>query len=90
MPAIVHLDVLELEMDDYAAELELDNEPFEPEDGDLTTADHIHFYSDGKLAFTVGDDENMADAIYDWMNEEGYHPNVWFISDHGNAHPIEL
>lgn len=21
-----------------------------------------------------------------WMEREGYFPNVWFISDHGNAH----
>ena len=60
----------------------------EPEEGDYTTEDHRHFYQFGKLVVTVPDDDG-----YDWrvfvsehMEQEEYYPNVWFISDHGNAH----
>jgi hypothetical protein len=72
-----------------------DAAPTEPEEGDWTTMDHINFFSDGHLmlqAHMPGDrhtplcDHCMWDAIDAVMDLEKFWPNVWFISDHGNAH----
>lgn len=67
----------------------------EPQEDDYKTEDHIHFYQYGKLVVTVP----MADGFEaeDWMphvrahvEKEQYFPNVWWISDHGNAHLISV
>ena len=73
-------------------EEEADSEPQEPEEGDYTTSDHVHFYVDGKLVLTVpgGEEGDHVAALKAHMEQEGYWPNAWFISDHGNAHRIEL
>ena len=60
-------------------------DPSEPEEGDLTTEDHRVFYSGGKKAFAVGEDEDWRQAAREWMDREQFWPNVWLISDHGNA-----
>lgn len=68
------------------------HEPDEPEEGDITTEDHVTFYQYGKKWLTVSrdaDDEEMWSAINAKMKKEGFFPNVWFISDHGNAHLME-
>lgn len=59
--------------------------PVEPEEGDLMTSDCVKFYADGRLAFTVEDDEDMSDAIDAYMTEEGFYPNVWLLDDHGGC-----
>lgn len=65
-------------------------EPSEPEEGDITTTDHVHFYCNGKLIpidLTVDSStEDMWKALRGYMAATHYWPNVWFISDHGNAH----
>jgi len=64
-------------------------EPFEPEDDDLTTIDHARFYQGGKLCVKVSPDASTAEmwaAIDKFCKEEQFWPNVWFLSDHGNAH----
>lgn len=30
------------------------------------------------------------DELREWMEREQYYPNVWWISDHGNAHRVTL
>ncbi len=69
-----------------------DSESSEPEEDDYTTEDHIHFYQSGKLAFTVpgGADGDHVAALRAHMEQEQFWPNVWFVSDHGNAHLIDL
>jgi hypothetical protein len=62
----------------------------EPEEGDYSTEDHIHFYQYGKLVVTVPEGESIRQALQDHMNENAFFPNVWFISDHGNAHLMTL
>jgi hypothetical protein len=57
----------------------------EPEEGDIVTTDHEHWYQDGKLVVT-GDENDVRE----YMDDERFWPNVWFISDHGNAHLITL
>lgn len=55
----------------------------EPEEGDITTEDHEHWYQYGKLYFT-GD----YDGLKKKMDVNKFWPNVFFISDHGNAHLV--
>jgi hypothetical protein len=65
------------------ARLISEDEDDEPEEGDITTEDHQHWYMDGRLYHT-GD----AKSLKAKMDREGWFPNVFFISDHGNAHLI--
>lgn len=65
-------------------------EPAEPEEGDLTTENHRVFWSRGKVAFAVGEDEDWRQAAREWMDREQFWPNVWLISDHGNAHLLSM
>jgi hypothetical protein len=66
---------------------ELDTEPAED---DITTTDHIHWYQYGKLVLTTPDPNDCEQQVRRWMEEERFWPNAWFISDHGNAHRLEL
>ena len=64
-------------------------EPCCPEEDDWTTHDHKNFYQAGKIVLTLTGEETdaeMWDAIANKMESANFSPNVWFISDHGNAH----
>jgi hypothetical protein len=63
-------------------------EPQEPEEGDLITEDHHHFYQDGKLVVVVPPEHDWENKVCRYMDEENFWPNVWFLSDHGNYHPL--
>jgi hypothetical protein len=66
-------------------------EPSEPIEDDLVTEDHSKFYQCGKLVLTVDRDASeleMWRAIETYMAKANFWPGVWFISDHGNAHPM--
>jgi hypothetical protein len=67
-----------------------DAEPEGPEEGDITTSDYRHFYQYGKLAFTVEDDGDMDAKLRAYMERDGFYPNVWSISDHGNPVLLNL
>jgi hypothetical protein len=61
----------------------------EPEEGDLVTSDHVHFYANGRRVVTVDADASktrMWRQLDAYMKSQNFYPNVWFISDHGNAH----
>ena len=58
-------------------------EPSQPDDDDITTSDHQNWYQSGKLYFK-GDEMGLRQK----MNADQFWPNLWFISDHGNAHLI--
>ena len=65
------------------------DEPEEPDEGDWTTEDHRRFYSDRELVLDLPADTGECEmwaAIETRMKEDGFWPNVWWISDHGNAH----
>lgn len=77
-----------------------EDEPTEPEEEDLVTYDDKYFYTAGSHsvfdvkmrrnpAFVVGDGEDRDAAIRAYMDKEQFWPNVWSISDHGNAHLIK-
>lgn len=61
------------------------DEPDEPDEDDITTGDHHRWYQSGKLYFT-GDEAGLRAK----MEQDHFFPNAWFISDHGNAHLIEV
>jgi hypothetical protein len=94
--AVKHPDILKLARmtallaDEIEQARERDDEPGEPEEGDYTTEDHRRFYQYGKLVVEVDDGEEWAHAVKAHMDEEQFWPDVWFISDHGNAHIIEM
>lgn len=75
---------------DFAGQVDAGVEEFnEPEEGDILTEDHRHFYQYGKLWLEVPEDqewEETARMIREKMQAENFLPNVWFISDHGNSH----
>ena len=68
---------------------DIEAESDEPEEGDWTTEDHRRFYSYGKLVLALPADTGECEmwaAIEARMKKDGFWPNTWFISDHGNAH----
>jgi hypothetical protein len=70
-------------------EMDEDAEPDEPQEDDLVTEDHSNFYESGKKVLTVdpeATEHEMWLAIIKYMKKSNYYPNVWFVSDHGNAH----
>lgn len=68
-----------------------DDEPQEPEEGDWVTEDHITFRVVGeRRTMIVPDGEDWRAALRERMEAEKYFPNAWFISDHGNAHLLDL
>jgi hypothetical protein len=67
-----------------------EDEPEEPTEDDYTTTDHQHFYQYGKLVLTVSEDEDHVAALLAHMEEHQFFPGAWFLSDHGNAHPMDL
>jgi hypothetical protein len=60
-----------------------------PDDEDLVTENHKTVYSAGKLVLTTTPEHFIRD-VNRWMEKNGFYPNVWFISDHGNAHLIDV
>jgi hypothetical protein len=61
-----------------------------PQDEDITTEDYVTWMSwDGPVA-TVGPEEDWRDVLEDWCEEEGFWPNFWHVSDHGNATLLTL
>jgi hypothetical protein len=57
---------------------------FDGEAGDISTEDHENWYQHGKL-YVKG---NIQDVKLK-MEQDKFYPNVFFISDHGNAHLIK-
>lgn len=61
--------------------------PTEPSLDDWITPDHCNFYDNerGRLILSVPIDDDHKAALRARMEEDGWYPNVWFISDHGNS-----
>jgi hypothetical protein len=81
-------------LDDYLSGTDEQlEEDYEPCEGDLVTYDHRRVYEWGcgdHSAFLVGEDEDFKAACRKYMDENRFWPNVWFISDHGNCHLLEV
>lgn len=64
-------------------------EPTEPGEDDWVTTDHKVFTQCGKRILTLTgneSEEEMWVQLLRAMSDGSYWPDVWFISDHGNAH----
>lgn len=70
--------------------MSLDAKPAEPKEGDITTGDHVKFYQYGKPYIFVLEGEDYRKEIKRLMEDDQFFPNVWFISDQGNAHLMDL
>lgn len=72
-------------------EEEVNTEPVIEEE-DWITSDHVTFTRHGastrnpRNVVRVPEGQDWRDVLAARMREEGFFPNVWFISDHGNAH----
>lgn len=53
--------------------------------GDIATEDHRRWYQYGRLYF-----EGDEDGLERLMVRDNFFPNVWSISDHGNAHLVDV
>lgn len=78
---------------------DVDHESFEgverdgPQEEDYTTEDHRTFYQVGNHrgpVLEVGEDEDWREKMKEKVEADGFWPNIWFISDHGNAHLLSL
>jgi hypothetical protein len=61
-----------------------------PQEDDITIQPNGDVYQYGKLLFEVGDDDDRDAMIRAHMDREQFWPNVWIISDHGNAEIITI
>lgn len=63
-----------------------DEDPSEPEEDDWTTPDYVHFMVHGnpRDSFTVPDGEDWRKVLNARMDADGFYPNAWWCSDHGN------
>jgi hypothetical protein len=66
-----------------------DEEPHEPCEDDLVTYDHVKVYQYGKVVLETTPDRFAQDVLA-FMDKEQFWPNVWFVSDHGNAHLLNV
>lgn len=71
-----------------------EEEPQEPDPEDWTMTDVRGGVAVGSMATGYWDtfpDRDAAEAaIRERMDSEGFWPDVWWISDHGNAHLIDM
>lgn len=46
--------------------------------------------AEGKFIGEFSEDEDVQEAIVEWMNKNKFYPSIWFVSDHGNVSPYKL
>ena len=73
---------------------EIDEEELTPDDEDIFISDTgplgsitMAYYCHQEIARGINRGDVEID-VKNWMDENAYWPNVWFISDHGNVHLI--
>jgi hypothetical protein len=78
--------------DDDCDDVEPESDSDQIEEGDITTEDGVRFYQNGKLWLECKPDEidDSCAMVKAKMECENFFPNVWMISDHGNAIPFDL
>ena len=79
-----------------------DSEIEEAEEDDKPEEDDAIFTDSGplgsKTSLSIGgkhigefnSHEEAEKALVEWINHHKYYPNIWIISDHGNAHKTQL
>ena len=48
----------------------------------------VKAYTEGKCIIDAANWDEMKWRVEAWMRVGSFYPNVWFMSDHGNAHLI--
>ena len=75
------------------AEDELEGkQPTQPEDDDCVISSDGNKYSvscNGKFIHDFIEWEDAMNAVITWQDSNKWYPNIWFISDHGNASIID-
>ena len=79
--------------DDYV-QIQEDDPPTEPEEEDLLTEDHVRFFireSEHRgPVVVVAEGQDWRREVKRYMLRERWYPNVWWVSDHGNPHLLNL
>lgn len=57
---------------------------------DYTTEDFVTFHQSGRLALTVPEADDWRPHVRAHMERAKFWPNVWRVSDHGNAELVSL
>lgn len=63
-------------------------EPFEPDEEDVIISYTNEIFSGSEYIGKASNWEDQVELIQEWMRGEGFYPNVWQLSDHGNYHLI--
>lgn len=63
-------------------------EPLEPDEEDVIISYTDEIFSGSEYIGKASDWEIQVKLIQEWMKGEGFYPNVWQLSDHGNYHLI--
>ena len=80
---------------------EIQEEPNEPEEGDLFTYDYRFFFEAGnasvfdvrlrrRIKVEVPEGKDWQPYVKAYMDKQQFWPSVWFVSDHGNCTQLEL
>lgn len=68
-----------------------DDEPTEePSEDDYTSTDHCRWHQNGKLVLSIRPGDNYVAALNAHMAATNVYPDAYWISDHGNAHRLDL
>ena len=63
----------------------------EPDEDSLVSSDGGEtWFQYGKKVLTISPDEDRDERLREYMESQKFWPGAWIISDHGNAHHIEL
>lgn len=66
------------------------DEPEEPSEDDYTSTDHCRWYQHGKLVLSIKPEDDHVAALNAHMLATNVYPDAYWISDHGNAHRLDL
>lgn len=61
-----------------------------PDDDSITSTDHCRWYQYGKLVLDIPIEADHVKELRDYMDRAQFWVDAYFISDHGNAHRIDL
>ena len=79
--------------DDYDDEIEEDEQPDE-DDAIFTPSGHlgskISLSAGGKHIGEFNSNDEAEKALVEWINHHKWFPNIWEVSDHGNARKYTL
>lgn len=79
---------------DYDPNAPRDAAPTQPDEEDCIIQDNTrggyNVSCSGKFIGNIMDMDAALKAVKNWQDKNQFFPTVWFVSDHGNAWPIDL